>query len=118
MSIRSPITQTMRWYRYEDKTLDFTILDTDGDPVDLSGVDLSWRVLREAGSATVLYEKESPDITVMGADNNVARIEVEADEYDDLPAGIHYHVLWDRTNNLLLAEGEAWLNDAADPNAT
>lgn len=114
MAIESNITQELGWHRFEHKYLDITVTDAAGDPVDLSAVDLRWLLLHH----DVLLEKTSDvdgGIDVTGVDNNLARIEVEADDYDSIPAGVFRHELWDMTNELLLSFGTAWLNDGAEP---
>lgn len=120
MSIRSDITASSGWYKHEDKSLLITVTDDAGDPVDLDGVGLLWRVLRDAASPTVYLEKTDLDgIAITGADDNIATITIDAStDYADLDAGIHRHELWDQDNNLLLAYGDCWLLPASAPVAT
>lgn len=112
MSVRSDIRQDAGWFRYEAKSFDITVTDDAGDPVDLSATTLLWRLLREAGSSTVYLEKtDGAGITVGGVDDNVVTIAIDADtDYDDLPAGVYHHELWDTLNAVLLSYGDAWLN--------
>lgn len=120
MSVRSDITAEAGWWRFEEKTLLITVTDDAGDPVNLTGVGLLWRVVRDAGSATVYLEKTDADgITVTGGSNNIATISIDPDtDYEDLPAGIHRHELWDTDNHLLLAYGDCFVLPAAEPVAT
>lgn len=111
MSVRSDITASAGWTRYEDKTLLITIRDANDDPVTLTGLGLLWRVVRDAGSPTVYLEKtDGAGISVTGADNNVASISIDAStDYADLEAGVHRHELIDTDNNLLLSFGDCWV---------
>lgn len=119
MSIRSDITVSSGWYKHEAKTLRITVTDSAGDPVVLTGVGLLWRVLRDGGSATVYLEKtDAVGISVIGAGNNVAAITIDANDYDDLEAGVHRHELWDTDNNLLLSYGDCFVLPASSPVAT
>lgn len=114
MSKRADITQEYEWFRFEAKTINITITDASDTAVDIRNTALQWKVMREAGSTTEYLEKtELAGITVTGADNNVATIAIAADDYDDLEAGIHYHELWDRDNDQLLAHGSVYLQEAS-----
>lgn len=113
MTVRSDITPAMAWLRYETKTLSITVTDAVGDPVDLSTISLRWRLLREQGSSTVLMERTS--ISVSGADNNVAEVDIAFGDYDDVRPGIYAHELRDVTDHLVLTVGDAWLLPASAP---
>lgn len=117
MSIRSDITREMAWHRYDAKTPTFTVTDAAGDPVNLTGHTLRWRVLREEGSSTVYLEKRDADITVSGAGNNEVEIDVAFDEYDDIPADVFLmtHELRDETDHHVLSHGDCWLLPASPP---
>lgn len=113
MSIRSDIKQSAGWHRWEEKTLLITITDANGDPVNLTGLSLLWRVVRDAGSSVVYLEK-TDDITVTGASSNIATIPIDPDtDYEDLEAGVHRHELIDLDNNLLLSYGDCWVLPAS-----
>lgn len=111
MAIRSDITRAFDWFRLEAKVLVITVLDTAGDPVNLGASTLEWTVSRQQGApASQIYLTKGTGgngITVGGAGNNVVTITINSTDYDDLPAGIHYHELWDVGGNLLLSYGDA-----------
>lgn len=121
MAIRADIKVTDEWRRYENKTIRITCFQSDGvTAYDLSVIsvgDLQWKLLRHVGSATAYIEKSNAvggGIMISGAGSNVAEIEIVGDtDYDDVPAGVHAHELWDRDNDLLLSYGDAWLLHAA-----
>lgn len=113
MSIRADITKSALWYRYENKTITITVVDADGVAVNLTGIDLSWRILRAQGSPTVLLAKTTSDgISISGAGNNIVTITIDVADYEDLPAGIHYHELWDSENDYLLSHGDVFIHDS------
>lgn len=115
MSIRSDITQDSGWHFGEAKTLQITVTDAAGDPLNLSTLDLAWQVLRAQGSDTV-YLLKTDSITTDGDDDEIAVIEIDPEtDYEDLMAGIHYHELWDLSDSLLLAYGDVFLIPATVP---
>lgn len=114
MSKYSPIKRQDNWFAGERKRFEWPITDASGNAVDLSGIDLEWRLLPHRGSVGVLLIKSPDDFeTPEGDDHNIAVWEVDEDDYDDLTAGWMYHQLWDLTNNTCLSEGGAFLNPSS-----
>lgn len=118
MSIRSDITKDDGWFRLERKVIAITVTDAAGAALNLSALTLAWRVLREVGS-TKVYLTKTTGIFITGAGSNVANIPIDPDgpslDYATLPAGIHYHELWDVDNDLLLSYGDAYLHGSRGP---
>lgn len=113
MACQVDITDEHCWFIYESKQINITVLDTVGDPVDLTGLDLQWRFFR-TDFETVMITKVTPtEITVGGVDTNIAQIFIEGPtDYqgtNPAEAGSHRHELWDRTNEVVLASGKAVL---------
>ena len=109
MSVESPITQSMGWRRFETKQIRITVVDDADAAVDLDGLSLQWLLLRQAGDAESRAYLNKTSITVEGDDDNIAVITVDDSEYDDVPAGFYYYEMWDRTNDVMLAYGDAVL---------
>jgi hypothetical protein len=111
MSIRADIPKSANWYRYETKTITITVLTAAGAPVNLTSIDLSWRIMRAQGSSTIYLTRVTPTgISISGAGSNIAVINITVSDYTALPAGIHYHELWDSENDYLLAHGDAYIH--------
>lgn len=110
MSVESPILRTHGWHRFETKNLRVTVVDDEGSAVDLDGLSLQWLLLRQAGDAEArAYINKTSTITVEGDDDNIAVIPIDDSEYDTVPAGVYYHELWDRGNDVMLCYGDAHL---------
>ena len=121
MSLLSPITAAMGWHRYEHKSIEISIVDAAGDPQTLSGLNLSWKLLR---NGTALITKTTDDdITIDGDDNEIAVIEIEETEYEydaeagtsEIVAGVYRHELWDIDSDILLSYGDAHLLPGTPP---
>jgi hypothetical protein len=119
MAKYSPITRADNWYQGERKRFSWPITDEAGDPVSLVGKELQWRLHRHQGSAFVFITIEPEDFEEPeGEGNNVAVWVVADTTYQDgadtlvIPAGYHYHELWNLTDNTLLSRGGALLQPA------
>lgn len=109
MSIEANITPRSELHRWEAKFIDVEVFEDDGvTPKDISAVDLAWRLIHHG----IILEKTTVGggITVIGVNNNIAHIALEApDDYVDIVAGVYRHELWDTDNNLQLVHGSLWL---------
>jgi hypothetical protein len=112
------ITAEYDWHIYSRKDVRVRVFDEAGSPVDLSGIDLIWRVARDAnGSAIYLTKGTEEEAITVEADesdppgtSSVAVIRVEPDEYDGFPGpGYYWHELRDLTSQLLLSVGDVVL---------
>lgn len=113
MSRETHIDATYGWHRFETKSLRFTITDDADAAVDLDGLSLQWLLLRQAGDAesrAYMNKTSSSGITIVDdANDNIAVVSIDDSEYDDVPSGVYYYELWDRSNDVMLAYGDAWL---------
>lgn len=109
MAIRSDITRSANWFRFERKVFSFTILKEDGTDADsLEGADLIWILSKEQGSDKIYLTKTIIDgITIS---DNIVSIEIEPTDYENFDSGVHYHELWDVDNNILLSYGDAYIH--------
>lgn len=118
MTIRSDIPKSAGWVRYETKFITLPVLDDSGVAVDVSGVDLVWKLSREEGSAQIYLIKTSEiggGIGVAGTNNNEVTITISDAEYVEISAGIYYHELWNATSSLRLTHGDAFISNSSGP---
>jgi hypothetical protein len=121
MSQQSVITQAMGWHRFEHKSIEITVVDSAGDPQDLTGIALSWKLLRN-GTALITKTTDA-GITITGDDDNVATIDIDETEYvydaedgtSEVVAGVYRHELWDIDSDVLLSYGDAHLLPGTAP---
>lgn len=117
MTKNAPITYAEGWRRFEAKNIGITVLDDAGTAVNCSALTLEWRLLRQAGDAAsrayIDKTKADGEITVSGASSNVCTVAIAVADYDNVPAGYYWHELWDRGNDMKLAEGIAVLGEGS-----
>lgn len=117
MARRADITSSHEWFRFEAKNIDIRVLDSAGDAVDLTSLDLEWTVRRTAGSASAVLTV-TPSAVAHSSDTggvkSVARCAVATGDYGSLTAGVWHHELWDRGNDVLLAYGDVHLREASE----
>lgn len=114
MAIESSISKALGWWLHERKNFDYTVVDDAGDAVDLTGLALEWRLLTSRAASPALIEKTTgAGISVVGASNNIARVQIEVADYGDIRAGTYYCELWDRDADLLLSYGDVVLQQAS-----
>lgn len=117
MGSEFPITAADEWHFGERKSIDIRVTDEAGDPVDLTTIEMSWRVARTTESARPYIEKNTTlgEIEPVAADDDVggvksiARCQVERDDYDLFPrkSGLWRHELVDDDTGLVLSYGPA-----------
>jgi hypothetical protein len=112
------ITAEYDWHIYSRKDVRIRVFDDEDAPVNLSGVDLIWRVARDASGSAIYLTKgtEESAITVEADESDppgtssVAVIRVEPEDYDGFPGpGYYRHELRDLTSQLLLSVGDVVL---------
>lgn len=91
------------------------ITDSDDEPVDLSGLDLSFVVYDFEGTATELWRLTSlaSEIVLSGDDNN--QITLVDDDTNTQDAGRHGYTLWDDTNGRPLQRGVVSIERSSGP---
>lgn len=119
MAKYSPIRRSDNWFQGERKVFRWPITDAEGGPVDLTGLNLQWRLHAHRGSDLVYITVEPDDFdTPEGDDSSIAVWVVEDTTYTQdgattqIPAGWHYYELWELTSKTLLAHGGALLQRA------
>ena len=116
MSVDAPIADTENWFIGDDVPLDFTVVDENGDAVDITGYALEW-VLRETpGSATATITKTTSDgITITGGPAGKCRAAIADTDTIDLSPGRYFHTLKRTDDGLetVLSFGQAVLQQAA-----
>lgn len=118
MSIEAPIKSTSQWHRWEHKALEIEIKDDQAVPedVDLEGLELRFLLKSRPRSATVLLEKTTGSgISLDEHDAAVAIIDIDVEDYENLPPHLYYYEIWDDSNNLQLAYGRALLQQGTQP---
>jgi hypothetical protein len=119
MSIEAPIKSTSQWHRWEHKELLIEIKDDQVVPEDvdsLEGLELRFLLKSRPRSATVLLEKTTGSgVSLDEHDDAVAIIDIEVEDYENLPPDLYYYELWDDSNNLQLAYGRALLQQGTEP---
>jgi hypothetical protein len=119
MATKLVIGRTFEWHRNEKKRFKVDVKDSAGNPVDLTGVALQWKLLRSHRTTTAVLTRTSgqflpPEVGAGSSVPNVAVWDVTDTESGiTIPgAPVHswlYHELWDRDNDLLLVYGGALL---------
>ena len=118
MSKNSPITLDNRWFKGEDKSLQFDIVDSSDASIDVSGYALRW-VLEARSSPTDVLSKLFPGDDISVGDgagtNDRVTVTIKAADTAALAANTYRYSLWrtDTDSEQLLAEGNAVLQDAA-----
>lgn len=117
MGSNQPITIADGFFRGEDKTIRFTIVD-DQDPavaVDVTGWNLEWNLQLEDISTTNVLVKTSPvGINIFDAINGVVDVIFAAADLATQTRGDYFHSLrrTDPGSEAVLAEGEFKLRAA------
>lgn len=112
MAKDSPITIADNWLRWEHKFIGVTCVDATGNPADLTGLALVWELVQSRGDTVALLSKTTAggQITLIG--NSLAKIEILHADYASLPGGTYFYTLWDKDDELVIAFGDAVLQEA------
>jgi hypothetical protein len=118
MAIKAPIAASDEWYAGEDKSLVFTIYQSNGTTAqDLTGWTLSWTLKRFASDldvAAILTKTTVSGITLTTPGSGVATVAVADTDTDPIVPGLYHHEL-KRTNagnETVLSYGTAVLRQA------
>jgi hypothetical protein len=95
----------------------FSVVDADGDAVDLSAASLEFRVYDRDTPSIILWTIDDTGtslgtITVGGASNN--QVTVSDDDTNTGTAALFRYVLWDSTNGKVRARGGLHIVEEAD----
>lgn len=86
-------------------TLEFTCLDSAGEPIDLSGASLRFVACTKAGDTLTTIFTVSGTITVSGADDNVVSVPITS-THTATAREVVFYFLWRTSDNLQLAKGK------------
>ena len=94
MSIETAIPASANWFTGEAKTLQFTVLDSGGTPVNITGWSFSWS-LRSSKDAPVasLIKTTGAGITIVNGPGGVLRVVVAASDTASLTQKNYWHIL-------------------------
>jgi hypothetical protein len=119
MSVRADLQQDKGWFIGERKVLQFTVKDTSGNDIDMTGVPLKWALrktvplqshYRSLGGQELIV-KETPLISVVGP---LVEVEILESDYANVTkAGTYAHALRRMDDFNVLSEGEVQLLIAA-----
>jgi hypothetical protein len=107
--LATPIAFEM--FQHAEKEFVITVLDANGDPVDLSAMTLRFIVYDANDPPNTMFQMEDEDITISGANNEIARVTVTATESATAADGLW--ILWDVPTDTALARGSFAIRAAA-----
>lgn len=111
-------TQDFEIYSGNDGTLTATILDEDGEPIDLTNSYIEWVVKPSVRSATVVVEKNTDDANIVKTDASAGEISIImlADDTESMD-GKYYHEATMINNDILttILTGEFTILPSAFP---
>jgi len=84
MQTNEPIGSRIESYYLAAKSIAFTVTDSEGTAIDLSSIDLEFRVENNAQSRTEVFTITSEDIAIGGDSSNVATVTVAASNHDEV----------------------------------
>lgn len=109
--VSAPVLLEM--WQDEAKTFTLTIQDTNGDPVDLSGMTLRFVVANELNPPVGKFQVDEPTLFVSGTSDEVANVPVSA--VQAATANEHWRWwLWNVTTNAVLSNGPFKILPARD----
>lgn len=116
MSVEAPILTTHNLFIGEDRTLRFTVVDSAGAAVDITGYALEW-VMRErpAAATATLTKTTDDDITLTDPTNGLCEVAVADTDTLSLSPGQYFHTLRrkDDGSETVLSFGDVVLKQAA-----
>ena len=74
----------------DDKTIQVTVTDPDGDPVDLTSATIKWQAAKSLGKASAISKSTSSGITITDAANGEFEVTILDTDTDDL-VGTYQH---------------------------
>lgn len=109
-AVEAPILASHQWHRYETTSLAFTVTDAAAAAVNLSALSLQWLLLRQGGDAESRAYINKTSASISGSGSSVATFAIDDSDFTaTILAGYYQYEFWDRTNDRLLAYGDAVL---------
>jgi len=116
MAIRANITRDDMWFRFERKFYVITVTDAAGNTVNLNASLLTWKIRKNSSTVYLaLNSNVGGGLSKSGPNTNLVTITVNPGDYTNLPAGVHYHELWDDTNDAELSFGDVYIHPSRGP---
>ncbi len=94
----SNIQETEHWHLGENRDVGMPVVDASGNPVDLTGMTLRFRVFDRRGG-TVLLTKDSPTLSNDAGTLDRATVTILTGDYTLLVKGKTYYYEWQRTDS-------------------
>jgi len=99
-------------YANETRTLIWTVVDEDGEAVDLSASTLELRGYQPDDPATAVFTVDGANISVSGAEHN--QVVVIIDDANTQTARVLRYVIWDKTADAVRARGTLTIVEEID----
>ena len=74
----------------DDKTLTVTVLDPDGDAVNITAATIKWQCARSLGKASAISKTTSSGITITSASGGIFTVALEDTDTEDLSANYQH----------------------------
>lgn len=122
MSEIANIEQDDRWFRGEDKFLTFLVVDSAGDPVDMTTWTLKWQIEElHDGETDVLAKVSSAGIEVSDSagTNDLATVTIESTDTAAIEPRVYRQSLWRTDSGVpqILAVGTVLLQQGPETDA-
>lgn len=111
----SNIQESEHWFIGEDRDISMPLVDAAGDPVNMSGMAIRFRLFDRKGG-TALVTKTGPTLSDSAGTNDLATVTVTSSDYGSITRGGTYYYQWERTDSgdeEVLAFGRAVLHAGA-----
>lgn len=111
MAEQADIAAADNWFLGEDKVLEFTVVDSAGAAVNITGWALEWILRSGAGERALLTKTVGSGVTITGGAGGVCQVAIADTDTDDLAAGRYWHALrrTDAGNEAVLSYGQVVL---------
>lgn len=117
MSTKSPVVITDNFFIGEDRVLRFTVVDADGVAVNITGWALEWvlRVVPASTAASLTKTTGGGGITITSGAGGICEVAIADADTINLGEDRYFYTLRrsDSGNEVVLAFGEFWLQQAA-----
>ena len=98
MSTESAISRNDHWFLGEKKVLHFTVVDSAGAAVNITGWALNWVLTDKPGTTALITKTTSSGITITNGAGGVYQVTIDAADQTTLAAGTYYYRSWRTTS--------------------
>lgn len=112
MATQTDIAASEHWFLGEDKTLQFTVVDSVGAAQNITGWALEWVLRRGEGLTALLTKTTGAGITLTTPASGICTVTIADTDTDDFEPGGYWHTLrrTDAGTETVLAFGNVVLN--------